>query len=308
MLTVSNYHYIRETFDHKYPSIFGVTPSQFENQIRLLKQSGNFIKISDFLDHTEEVLSSKDNHYLITFDDGLKEQYEYAIPIMASEEVDGLFFINTINHEQKKVSTVHKIHLLRSVVHPKEMMLKILENYPFDYQQEEKESAYKTYRFDTKESAEIKYFLNFLMSYEEKEKLIKELFVVYFDEKVVTEQLYMSEQQIKELAKKRYIGNHTHSHKPLGLFDQAMVEYELAHSKQFLEQMTGNRISAVSYPYGNAIASSELVQKKTKETGHKIGFTAMKGINKEATNLFALSRFDCNDLIGGKNYDYKRSK
>jgi len=307
MLTVSNYHYIRETFDHPYPSIFGVTPSQFENQIRLLKQLGSFVKISDFLDHTEEILTSKDNYYLITFDDGLKEQYEYAIPIMESENVDGLFFINTINHQEKKVSTVHKIHLLRSVVHPKELMSKILESYPFDFQQEEKTNAYKTYRFDTKESAEIKYFLNFLMSYKEKEQLIQELFGLYFNEKAVTEELYMTEHQIKALAQKRYIGNHTHSHKPLGLFDKEIIEYELAHSKQFLEQSTESTISTVSYPYGTAIASSELVQKKAQETGHKIGFTAMKGINKEANNLFALSRFDCNDLIGGKNYDHKRS-
>jgi peptidoglycan/xylan/chitin deacetylase (PgdA/CDA1 family) len=304
MLTVSNYHYIRETFDHKYPSIFGVTPLQFENQIRLLKQSGDFIKIADFIDHTQEVLESKENYYLITFDDGLREQYDYAVPIMQSEAVDGLFFINTINHEEKRVSTVHKIHLLRSIVHPKEMMAKILESYPFDYQQKDKENAHKTYRFDTQESAEIKYFLNFLMSYEEKETLIKELFALYFDEKAVTESLYMSEDQIKELAQKRYIGNHTHSHKPLGLFDEKTITHELAHSKQWLEKMTGTTIPTVSYPYGNAIASSEVVQKKTQETGHTIGFTAMKGINTHAENVFALSRFDCNDLIGGKNYDH----
>ena len=30
MLTVCNYHYIRQDFSFKYPSIFGVTPDEFD--------------------------------------------------------------------------------------------------------------------------------------------------------------------------------------------------------------------------------------------------------------------------------------
>ncbi len=302
MLTVSNYHYIRENYNHKYPSIFGVTPTQFENQIRLLKNLGNFVKITDFLDHTEDIIASKENFYLITFDDGLNEQYQYAVPIMEDLEVDGLFFINTINHEEQKVSTVHKIHLLRSIIDPKEMMNKILESHEFDYSQKEKETAHNIYRFDNHESAEVKYFLNFLMPYVEKEKVVNMLFHQYFDEKNTAGEFYMSKNQIRELSKKKYIGNHTHSHKPLGLFEKNVIEYELSHSKLFLEEITGTNVDIVSYPYGTLSACTPTVQEKSKETGHKIGFTAIKGINKNANNLFALNRFDCNDLIGGKNY------
>jgi peptidoglycan/xylan/chitin deacetylase (PgdA/CDA1 family) len=302
MLTVSNYHYIRENFDLKYPSIFGMTPVQFRNQIQGLKKTGDFVRIYDLLSHTEDILTSNKNYYLITFDDGLKEQYIHALPIMEELNVDGLFFVNSINHEEKKVSTVHKIHLLRSEIHPKEILAGIKEFTDLDYSNEEKSKAHKVYRFDTKESAEVKYFLNFIMPYDQKELLVNTLFQVYFNEMDIAESLYMDMHQIKDLAERRYIGNHTHSHKPLGLFDEETITYELSHSKKFLEKITGQHIETVSYPYGTAAASSKIVQQLSKKTGHKLGFTALKGMNRNIENLMALSRFDCNDLIGGKNY------
>ena len=43
MLTVSNYHYIRDDFTTPYPSIFGVTPSFFKSQLLAIKEIGTYI-------------------------------------------------------------------------------------------------------------------------------------------------------------------------------------------------------------------------------------------------------------------------
>jgi hypothetical protein len=47
MLTVVNYHYIRNEYRTKFPSIFGVTPTYFRKQLILLKEKGDFISIND---------------------------------------------------------------------------------------------------------------------------------------------------------------------------------------------------------------------------------------------------------------------
>ena len=47
MLTVVNYHYIRNEYRTKFPSIFGVTPTSFRKQLILLKEKGDFISIND---------------------------------------------------------------------------------------------------------------------------------------------------------------------------------------------------------------------------------------------------------------------
>ena len=125
MLTVCNFHYIRNNFNSLFPSIFGVTPKDFENQLRELAKTGIFINQKDLIDNTDAVLNSSQNHILITFDDGLKEQFELAKPILDQLNIKAIYFINSINFIKKKVSVVHKIHLLRSIFTSKELLFHI---------------------------------------------------------------------------------------------------------------------------------------------------------------------------------------
>jgi peptidoglycan/xylan/chitin deacetylase (PgdA/CDA1 family) len=126
MLTVSNYHYIRPKFDAKYPSIFGVNPSQFKKQLLLLRDKGEIIFPQDFISNSKYILESKENFYFITFDDGLKEQYDYALPVLDELGIPAIFFVNSSNFFEKKISTVHKIHLLRSILSPDEFCKRYL--------------------------------------------------------------------------------------------------------------------------------------------------------------------------------------
>ena len=95
MLTVCNFHYIRTNFEKPYPSIFGVTPIEFDNQIKELKKIGEFISIDQLVNNIDEILVDTKNHLLITFDDGLKEQFELALPILEKNNIEALFFINS---------------------------------------------------------------------------------------------------------------------------------------------------------------------------------------------------------------------
>jgi len=113
MLTVSNYHYIRGDFSTPYPSIFGMTPDNFSKQLLLLQNQGDFIEPNILVENSKEIIASKDNCFLITFDDGLKEQFDCALPILDELNIPAMFFINSINHIEKKVSLAHQIHLVR---------------------------------------------------------------------------------------------------------------------------------------------------------------------------------------------------
>ena len=61
MLSVCNYHYIRKDFSAKYVSIFGVMPSQFKNQLNLLKSQATIIAPKYFIDNQLEILKSNEN-------------------------------------------------------------------------------------------------------------------------------------------------------------------------------------------------------------------------------------------------------
>lgn len=304
MLTVSNYHYIRENFETPYPSIFGLTPGEFKKQLLSFKRIGKFIHPNDLLINCDEILRSEQNYILVTFDDGLKEQFEFAKPILDKLEISALFFANSINYIEKEVSQVHKIHLLRSQLAPNVLLDTFAEvdtdcvvNLTFL----EKEMAKAHYNYDDAESANLKYILNFKLSAIQLSNLINGLFERFFNKNKVVNDLYMSEQQLQVLAKEGVLGSHSHSHIALGLLEPQLIYEELSKTKDYFEKLTKTEIAYISYPYGSKEACAKPVPEFAKEIGYTIGFTMERGINSGKENQLLLRRFDCNDLPSGKN-------
>ncbi|WP_299684294.1 polysaccharide deacetylase family protein [uncultured Dokdonia sp.] len=304
MLTVSNYHYIRDDFTTPYPSIFGVTPTFFREQLLAIKEIGTYITPQELLTNYDAIIKSPENYVLITFDDGLKEQYLKAKPILDALDVKALFFINSINFIEKEVTLVHKIHLLRSQMSTPDFF-DILKKFDTEgktrLSDKEKKQAVIHYNYDDEETACLKFTLNFKLSLQEQHRLIQSIFDTHFDSNQVVNDLYMSEAQLKELAALGMLGNHTHSHVPLGYLDPEEITKELVTSKNYLEQLTHQEIPYVSYPYGSQEACASPVERIAKETGHQLGFTMERSINTGDEHPLLLKRFDCNDLPLGKN-------
>ncbi|AMS26249.1 hypothetical protein AEM51_03665 [Bacteroidetes bacterium UKL13-3] len=302
MLTICNYHYIRNSFENQYPSIFGVTQEQFDNQIRELGKTYSFITLEALQNDIQNVLSSDINFMLITFDDGLKEQYEYALPILNMHKIPAYFFINTINHIERKVSAVHKIHLVRSVISPDEIIKLIQGKFGRKITALEKNTAQSFYHYDDPANASVKYLLNIILNPIEVESFIDSFFCDYFDEEDMVKKLYMNQDEIINLAKLGYIGSHTHSHLPLALYSENRIISELKISKKYLETLCNEPIISVAYPYGKDAAINDKIGDLAHEEGYQLGFTTITGTNTTNSNLLLLNRYDCNDLPGGKNY------
>jgi peptidoglycan/xylan/chitin deacetylase (PgdA/CDA1 family) len=111
----------------------------------------------------------------------------------------------------------------------------------------------------------------------------------------------MSEVQLQNIAKKGWLGSHSHSHFTLGLLSTKEIKDELEKTKNYLENLTNTEILSVSYPYGSEDACKAPVPQIAKQIGHRLGFTMKRGINRNVENMLALMRFDCNDLLTGKN-------
>jgi peptidoglycan/xylan/chitin deacetylase (PgdA/CDA1 family) len=302
MLVVSNYHYIRPKFDAKYPSIFGVTPVEFKKQLLLLRDKGEIIDPQELICNSKSILESKEIYHFITFDDGLKEQYDYALSILDELEIPAIFFVNSSNFSEKKVSTVHKIHLLRSVLSPEEFCKQLFTCNTVEVSVLDSDRAKNIYQYDDEKSAILKYVLNFKMSYKAQESVINKIFVQYFEEDEVLENIYMSKESLTALAQRGFLGSHSHHHYPLGLLPLETIKSEILSSKKILEEITNSKIELIAYPFGTKEACTEDVAKIAKEEGFKFGFTTLRGNNVGLENPLLLNRFDCNDMLGGKHY------
>ncbi|MCX2837480.1 polysaccharide deacetylase family protein [Salinimicrobium sp. MT39] len=296
MLIVANYHYIREDFSAPYPSIFGLTPQQFRSQLEQLSRFGNFISQEDLLYHPKRAFDK--NFFLITFDDGLKEQYDLAQPVLEEMGIPHVFFINTFNFSDNKVSLVHKIHLLRSQIPPLEL-LQELEVNPLS--EIEEKAALKHYNYDSKENALLKYLLNFKLSHEEQKNFVEPLFAEVFEEEKIAKELYFTEEMLQELHKKRALGSHSHRHLPLGRLKASEVKNEMHKTQDFFLKRFGKKAISLSYPYGSR-DSCVGIQKMVKEAGFELGFSMERAANASLEeDSLLLARYDCNDLPGGKN-------
>lgn len=75
-------------------SLYTITPEEFENQIKLMKEKGfTSISINDLYDYYFNGKSIPKKSVLITFDDGLKGVYEFAFPILKKYGFKGTFFV-----------------------------------------------------------------------------------------------------------------------------------------------------------------------------------------------------------------------
>ena len=103
MLIAINFHYIRKSFECKYTSIFGKTPEKFRSQLLRLKSIFDFVSQNQIIECINNNNFSK-HSAVITFDDGLKEQYINALPMLDDLSIPAIFYINTSNISEKKIN------------------------------------------------------------------------------------------------------------------------------------------------------------------------------------------------------------
>lgn len=304
MLAVSNYHYLRKNFDYKYPSIFGLNPKQFEEQLIELSKHGTFISQSELLKFTNKPFDK--NYILITFDDGLSEQFELARPILRRLGIPFVFFINTMNYVEKKVSLVHKIHIVRSEISANDIVAFIGED--FNLTDKEKNLAKVNYSYDDDISAHLKYFLNFKLTIEKQKRIIDLLFAAIRDEDIVNKELYFTDNQLNILNAEDALGSHSHKHIPLGKYDEEEIEKEFNKTQFFFKSKFDKEAYSISYPYGSYEACAK-VTSIGKKYNFKLGFSMERAASLSLKgNPLMISRFDCNDLPKGKSSLFNSKK
>lgn len=307
MLICVNYHYIRTSFDAKYPSIFGIKPEAFERQLHSLSKIGKFISAEDLAVTINTDAQLDGINFLITFDDGLKEQINLAVPILERMGIPAIFFANSASFTEKRVESVHKIHLLRSILSPKEI-LGMTENHLPEMSAEEiseiRKKGIEHYKYDNEDTAELKYLLNFILEKSQLFKFIDSAFDMAFDEEAVNKELYMSVEDITKLAALGQLGSHGHTHIPIGLHDQHTKHKEIIGSGELFRTLTGKKPIGFSFPYGS-LSSAEGCKDLLIQGHYKFALTMERAINPDLSQPFGLARFDNNDMPLGKFFPFQ---
>jgi peptidoglycan/xylan/chitin deacetylase (PgdA/CDA1 family) len=104
---------------------------------------------------------------------------------------------------------------------------------------------------------------------------------------------FLTIEELQELSKNPLvtIGSHTVNHSHLADLDDDNLKMELKVSKTDLEEITGQEINMVAYPFGS---TNKNVLKAVKEANYKFGFCSRFDINSKSRSLLMQNRCDIN--------------
>lgn len=314
MIIIFNYHYVRDHYKYEYEGIKGISLDRFKKHINYLASNCNFISINDLQsDKFLELFTNKDLNIIITFDDGLSEQFINCLPTLNYYNIKPTFFVNTASIYLNKYSKVHILHyLLSNYKHEKIMnyIEKFLNKNKFIFLRKSNNyNINKAYKYGSSDSKKIKFLFNYSLNSKDSFKLLEYLLLYLMDDDFNSyfNNLYMNNDNLKYLAKKNYLGCHGHNHLNYGLSEKIDIEKDILEFKLLIKKNLNVELDSFSYPYGTKCSYNNNVITQLKSHGFKTGFTVERAYNNNPSKMMYLSRFDCNDLdeIITKNIELK---
>ncbi len=284
-LTIINYHRIyANKLDTEFDAgVFGSSVNEFEQQMAFLQKHVNVLSEQDIIGLVRTGKSLSGRNAFVTFDDGYRDNYQLAVPILKKYHIPALFFIPTKNIEESTLGWWDIISYF--INHANEKNILLNEKFVPLQTPENKENA----------KQELLIYMK-TARHEESKKLLTELSArcgVKFPSRAVQREELMSWEQIKEIANTDglSIGSHTVSHRVLSTIENHEELRELQDSRIFLQQKLSCEINSIAYPVGGYHAFSERTKRNAHQAGYTLGFSFNTGTNYNTiTDSFDIKR------------------
>jgi hypothetical protein len=160
--------------------------------------------------------------------------------------------------------------------------------------------AQETYRWDSPKVASFKYLFNFVLDPAVRDEVVTSLFEEHIaDQKSFSSTLYLNWEEARQMQSAgMIIGGHSHQHKPLASLGREELNLDLRTCQRLLvENLSRQSFWPFCYPYGKQSSFNGAASGRLKEIGFSCSFSTEVGSNLPGTDLFALHRHDCKDIV-----------
>lgn len=274
-LSILIYHRVLDEIDPLQPG--EVHLQQFNEQMKWLKRYFNVLALDEAVEKLESNMLPR-RALCITFDDGYKDNYTNALPILKDHDLTATFFISTgflndgIMWNDVIIEAIRNTNL-------KEINLNqyALEKYLIDVN-----------RFNTLDKllSNVKY-----LSFEERTSLVQALPDLLEVEN--PRNLMMTDEEVKALVSQGMtIGAHTVNHPILSRLDASAVKKEINDGKLYLENLINRPVKLLAFPNGrpNKDYTAEHIE-IIKELGFKAAVSTAWGAASSRSDIYQLPRF-----------------
>ncbi|RFC55732.1 polysaccharide deacetylase family protein [Brumimicrobium aurantiacum] len=233
----------------------------FDKCIQYIAKKYEVVLFED-LAKDKSALSKKNKFATIMFDDGYKDNFEYALPILEKYKVKASFYVVTDCIDKNVPTWTHVLEHSFQATQIKNLEL------PFDILPKELQS--KSFLNDEdklKFAAQLKPFLK-TIPHQKREEILLSIEKQFND--VEPPKLMMNWEEVRALKERgHYIGSHSVTHSMLGTMEhEGDIEKELQESGNRIKEELGYFPTTISYPIGSF---DERIKKLSKKVGYSIG-------------------------------------
>jgi peptidoglycan/xylan/chitin deacetylase (PgdA/CDA1 family) len=297
-LIVLTYHRIAERgTDQFYDPVISASPQSFRAQVKWLQKRMRILTLLELDDRIQASERWSEPAALVTFDDGYRDNFDVAVPILNELGVPATFFIPSKFLESPSLPWWDHVTYLIKQTPKRRLFLRRNphdENPPLDIDLDSnsRDAAVMTIirAILDERIADLRWFMEHLTAQSE----------VTVETESLGRDLFMNWEQVRQLADtggRLSIGSHAHSHHNLGKLDAQSQRCELVLSKQILEKQLGREVAAIAYPFGWPGTYTQATKASAKEAGYRLGFASRTGVNYPGT----LDPFEINRLGVGSD-------
>lgn len=242
--------------------VISASPELFEDEMKFIKEHFSLINFKSLKENIENGKELPQNPLIVTFDDGYKDNYTNAFPILQKYNLTATIFLTVDYIGTNRIFWWDEVSYY--VNGEKKDILDSLKSVSNKERIEKIEEFKKTAGCDVPD-------INFsrqILNWEE----VKE----------------MSDNGIE-------FGSHTMTHPVLSkVEDKHEFEYEIKQSKKIIEEKIKKEVIVFSYPVGGENSFNDNIKKSVKEAGYDFAVTYMHGVNRinNGFDKYALKRFD----------------
>lgn len=297
------YHYVCPKKNSKYFPKLNFT--DFKKQINYFQKIGRILDNEEFTYKINYKKFDNKPNFLLTFDDGYKDHYDYVYPYLKKNNIMGNFYVPTSIWNKKKILDINKIHLILN----KEKNHKKLLNYIYTLLEKDICKKFKSKliidkviknKYDKPETLIIKRFLQYMLPENIRINLLEYLCnqLLNTSEADLVKKTYLSIKEAQEMSKNHmHFGSHGETHRNFRLLDFKDQLLEVKNSVKFLKK---NRISkkeiSLCYPWGEV---NKFSKKLFDKVPMQYGITVSPGCISENSKYskYFLPRYDTNYFL-----------
>lgn len=272
------YHRVNDDDDLYFPA---VTTGAFDRQMDYLATNYRVCALEEIVPRlaADDV---PDKAVVVTFDDGYRDNYTHAFPILKRYEIPATIFLAT-----EAIGTGRVLWNDRVFSAFRRTSNRTLKGVP------PRNQAMPLKSIEEKLAAQ-RQVLEFLWSLDHAERLhwiqrlTKELAVL--DDGEATN-LMLSWDEVRAMHGSGIrFGSHTHTHPILSRLPIAALEQEIQGSKKIIEQALRCDVNCFAYPVGRQEDFNSGIKQILKESGYLCAVTTVFGVNRHGSDLFELRR------------------